>query len=164
MAVTATSAGKLPLFKKDRSGLDAKDIDINKDGVPDQHIYSKNGKIVFIERDFNFDGKIDMTEIYENDAHVRDEFDLNYDGIVDLIVSYQNGVVSKKEYSIDFDENRHGLQIFDEKGNCIEIRRDTDRDGAIDKTEYYHPGETEPYKVEKKDSTIKQDADNKAPI
>ncbi len=142
------ATGKLRTQPLNTKGLETETIDINGDTAPDQWIYKQGSAVRYAQRDFNFDGVIDMTEFYEDGQHVRDEIDLDYDGIVDLIITYKNGIPAIKEYSVDFEGNRHGVQIFDEKGNRSEIRRDADGDGVLDTAEYYEPGSDEPSKIE----------------
>lgn len=140
---------KLVAQDYDVSGLDLESIDINNDGKTDQRIYSKNGIVQYVVRDLNFDGKTDITEFYdEAGRHTRDEIDLDYDGICDLIVSYEDEKPLKKEFSVDFEGNRHGIQYFDANGNRTKIDHDYDADGNVDVVEYYHPNESEPYKVD----------------
>lgn len=143
---------KLDTLQIDTSVLDCEKIDINNDGKIDQTIYSKDGVLQVVIRDLNFDGVTDMTEFYKDGVHYRDEIDLDFDAKCDLIVTYENEKPVKKEFSHDFEENQHGTQFFDTKGNRTEIRRDNDSDGDYDVIEYYHPGEDEPYKVENIDS------------
>lgn len=147
---TATPADlrKLQTRTIQTEGYDLQKIDINNDGKTDQFIYSKEGNIAFIIRDFNFDEVNDMTEFFEEGKHVRDEIDLDYDGICDLIITYENDLPVKKEYSVDFEGNRHGIQFFDSEGNRTSIHRDTDMDGKLDLVEYYKPGEEAPYRTE----------------
>ena len=137
----------------DLSNVSKEAIDINDDGKIDQTRYfvtlkNDEKQLKYVTHDINFDGIIDITEFYEDNVRVRDEIDLDYDGVCDLIISYKNGVISKKEYSVDFEGNRYGVQLFDEKGNRVQIQRDTNNDGKMDVIEYYNPGEDEPYKVD----------------
>ncbi|MBQ1267408.1 MAG: hypothetical protein IIY06_11745 [Proteobacteria bacterium] len=151
----ASAKVKLNVLKMDTSDLDKEEFDLNEDGVIDQVRYLARGsqgaedELRYVTHDINFDGVIDITEFYEKGEHTRDEIDLDYDGICDLIVKYKNGLVYSKEYSLDFEGNRHGIQIFNEKGQRISIQRDTDGDGRLDTIESYEPDAEEPSKVSK---------------
>lgn len=141
----AEDSTKLNPLELKTSGMDVEKVDINKDGIVDQQIYTKDDVVQYVIRDFNFDGLTDMTEFYEDGVHYRDEIDLDYDGICDLIVTYKDGVPIKKEYSIDFQGNKHGTQYFDSQGNRTEIHRDTNNDGVPDVIDHYKAGEDTPY-------------------
>ena len=133
----------------DVTGLELEEIDINGDGRADQRVYSQEGVVLYVVRDLNFDGKTDITEFYDvTGARSRDEIDLDYDGVCDLIVTYENDKPVKKEFSVDFEGNRHGVQLYDSNGNRTQINHDYDADGNVDVIEFYHPKESEPYKVE----------------
>lgn len=136
--------------KEDWAKYRKEEIDINKDGRPDQvKYYDEEDRLVVATHDVNYDGKVDLIEYFENDVLIREEMDMDYDGQPDIIIRYSaEGKLIGKEFSTDFVTTLSGRIYFDDEGNIIFREVDTTSDGTLDTREYYKPNEDEPYRTE----------------
>ena len=121
------------------SGSPTAQSDANKDGAPDQSIYSMGDRGSRVEWDMNFDGRVDSWGY--NDASgtlLEEELDLDHDGRVDAVVFYRpDGSVERKELALNFANRLTVFKFYSAGGDLLRVEQDEDGDGRIDRWDYY---------------------------
>lgn len=138
-------ADRLPDDNFDPTGLDRRDIDLNRDTLPDAYQFAqvKDGELIVVRKevDVNFDGKIDLVRMFDENGELTIErLDTDFDGRVDVVNFFDSGALSRKEYDTNFD-SRTDLWRYFEGGVIARKEADLDHNGQVDYWEYYEKGQ-----------------------
>jgi hypothetical protein len=138
-------AKRLPADEFDASAHQRRDLDLNKDGLPDAYQFSaKDAEGDYVvarkEVDVNFDGRIDLIRNFTPRGDLLNErLDHDFDGRIDVVNIFEKGVIVRKEYDTNFDGNVDLWRYFDD-GTISRKEADLTHDGAVDYWEYYEGG------------------------
>ena len=138
-------ADRLPDDNFDPTGLDRRDIDLNRDTLPDAYQFAqvKDGELIVVRKevDVNFDGKIDLVRMFdENGELITERLDTDFDGRVDVVNVFESGNLARKEYDTNFDSVTDLWRYF-EGGVIARKEADLDHNGQVDYWEYYEKGQ-----------------------
>ncbi len=90
--------------------------------------------------DSNKNGKPDDITWYENEQPMEQKQDTNFDGRFDIITRFAKGMVKFQEKDLNFDGSSDFFADFDDAGNVLETREDTNGNGQIDRIRHYRSG------------------------
>lgn len=138
-------AQRIPADDFDPAGFERRDLDLNKDGIPDAYQFARvvEGELVVFRKevDVNFDGKIDLARTFDEKGELLAErLDTDFDGRVDVVNVFEKGIIVRKEYDTNFDSNVDLWRYF-EKNVIARKEADLNHDGKVDYWEYYENGQ-----------------------
>lgn len=136
---------RIPDDTFDMSAFERKELDLNKDGVPDAYQFLKTVDedviVVRKEVDVNFDAKVDLVrEFNDRGDLVSERLDTDFDGRIDVVNFFEEGLIARKEYDTNFDNVVDLWRYFD-KGVIARKEADLNHDGNVDYWEYYENGQ-----------------------
>nr|NJM03977.1 hypothetical protein [Desulfobacula sp.] len=106
----------------------------------------EKGEILSQERDRNEDGKPDDITLFKKGIASEQKKDSNFDGRFDVVTLFANGLPKTQEKDTDFDGKMDYLAEFDDKGEVLKTREDTNGNGKPDRIRYYRAGSL--YRIE----------------
>ena len=106
----------------------------------------EKGEIVSQERDRNEDGKPDDITLFKKGIASEQKKDSNFDGRFDTFTIFVKGLPKTQEKDTNFDGKIDYLAEFDDKGEVLKTREDTNENTKPDRTRHYRAGSL--YKIE----------------
>ncbi|MCM2285902.1 MAG: hypothetical protein NDI81_14045 [Desulfobacula sp.] len=106
----------------------------------------EKGEIISQERDRNEDGKPDDITLFKKGTASEQKKDSNFDGRFDTFTVFMKGLPKTQEKDSNFDGKMDYFAEFDDKGEVLKTREDTNENGKPDRTRHYRAGSL--YKME----------------